>query len=148
ADPEELLLVAHSLEERIKTADLGGTKDLKQLSPQDEELAQEQADEMVDFGDSEAPKRGEPIFLYVSKVSEDDKAKALEQAFKKAKREATLLARAAGVELGALRHLADHSSSGAPDAEEFAVMDSPYSYQLMNQVRQFARTGSDEDQTR
>src|SRR5262245_37183574 len=36
-DPEELVIAAHTLEERIKLADLGGTKELKTASPQDEE---------------------------------------------------------------------------------------------------------------
>jgi uncharacterized protein YggE len=144
ADPEELLLVSHALEEGMKAADLGGTKDLKQASAQDEEAAQESAEEMMDFGHSNQPKQGEPVFLYVSKISDEDLEKALAQAFKKAKREAGQLAKAAGVELGVLYHLEDNSS-GVSDPEEGIVFDNPYSYRFMHQLVNRARAGSAEE---
>jgi uncharacterized protein YggE len=145
ADPEELLIAAHTLEQRMKAADLGGAKDLKQVSPQDEELAQEQAEEFMDFNEADGPKRGEPIFLYISKVSEEEQAKALAQAFKNAKRQASQLAQAAGVALGSLHHLEDHSSASAP--EELGVLDNPYSYRLVQQAWQLTRTASEDART-
>src|SRR5713101_2603991 len=80
SSPEELLILAHLLEEKIKAADVGGLKELKQLSPQDEESAEEnpQAGFVMGLGgEGTETKRGEPTFLYVSKVSEDDQTKAL-----------------------------------------------------------------------
>jgi uncharacterized protein YggE len=134
-EPEELLVVAHALEEGIKLADLGGIKDLKHASPQDEEQEQEEgAEMMMNFGHSEGLKRGEPVFSYVSKVSEGDQLRARAEAFKKAEREAGRLAKAAGVELGPIYHLEDTSASTNP-WDESAYMDSSYSYrwqQIMN----------------
>jgi len=112
AGAEQLLLLAHSLEQKIKTADLGGMKELKQMSPQDEESAQEAVNAMqFGGGDPNEPKRGEPILLYVSKVSEDERAKALTQAFEKAKLEAQRIARAAGAALGPIHHIEDAAAT-------------------------------------
>src|SRR5207248_11168869 len=96
-DPEALVILSHTLEERIKLADLGGTKDLKAASAQDEEMEQEEAMAMMNYNDPDAPKRGEPIFVYVSKISEDEQLQARAEAFTKARREAGRLAKAAGV---------------------------------------------------
>jgi hypothetical protein len=109
-DPDDLLAAAHMFEERLKAIDLGGTKDLKQTSAQDEELEQEQGENPFD-NNGDSPKLGEPLFLYVSKVSDDEQAKARAQAFKKAERHAQQLARAAQAELGPLHQLDDNSSS-------------------------------------
>jgi len=140
-DPEELLLTAHALEEKMKAADLGGLKELKQASAQDEELAQEQAAEAMDMED-DTPKRGEPVFLYVSKVSDDEKAKALAQAFRKAKRDAAVLAQAAGAELAALHHLENDVSqnSGIDDDGPFETYAYRMNRFLMGRVHTDAST--------
>src|SRR5262249_28580965 len=125
---------AHSLEEAIKLADLGGIKDLKHASPQDEEQEQEEAAEMMNFGNSEAPKRGEPVFSYVSKISDDDQMKARAEAFKKGHREASRLAKAAGVGLGPIYHLEDNSASTNPWDESMNYIDSSYSSHRSQQL--------------
>jgi Protein of unknown function (DUF541) len=101
AAPEDQLLAANALEERVKSADLGGSKSLAHVTAQDDEQNQE---EMENQGEQE-PKRGTPIFIYVSKLTEDEQSMAIAQAFKKAKRQAGLLAKAAGAELGSLQQL-------------------------------------------
>ena len=136
-DPEELLIAAHTLEERLKLADLGGTKALKQATPQDEEMEQEEQMAMMNYGNVEGPPRGEPIFVYVSKISEDEQLKARAEAFKQAQREASKLAKAAGVELGPLSHL-DDQSSPAYGAEESYSFDGNYAYR-MQQMMGYAR---------
>jgi hypothetical protein len=139
---EELLLTGHALEEGMKAADLGGTKDLKQASAQDEELAQEDAaDMMMGFGGEGGLQPGEPVFLYFSKISEEERAKALAQAFHRAKAQAGQLARAAGVELGTLYHLEDSSAADPGADEEGLEMDGPSSYHL-RQLLHRARTGN------
>jgi len=125
AEPDDFLLAANALEERLKAADLGGLKQLKQASGQDEEMAQEDAQEMMGVYDANAPKKGEPLFYYVSKIPEDEQEKARAQAYKKAKQEATKLAQAAGVELGALHSLTDNASAaGAFETEAMMRMNS------------------------
>jgi uncharacterized protein YggE len=105
ADAEDALLKFQALKDKIVAADLSGLKQLKKLTPQEEELAEET--EMPDFGrgGEEEPKRGEPVFTFVAVIPEADQTKVLADGFAKAKREATLLARAAGMSLGTLRSL-------------------------------------------
>lgn len=124
ADPEERMLAAHALQEKIKAADLAGLKDAKPTTPQEEEVAEELAGlgddprEMMRGG----PKPGEPVFLFVSKVSAAERSKALADAFHKAKLEAGQLAQAAGMELGALRQLHhQHLSEASSDHEAASI---------------------------
>jgi uncharacterized protein YggE len=140
---EELLMAAHAIEEQIKNADLGGTKDLKQASPQDEELEQEMAEEMMGMEDGE-PKKGVPVFLYVSKISEEEQGRALAQAFKKAQRQAGELAKAAGATLGAIRDINENETSWGSTEQE--GMDNSYVYrmgQMMSQMRGGRGEGDD-----
>ena len=111
ATAEELLLVTHQLQEKIKAADLSGIKELAKLSPQDEELAEELEAAGGGYVDPNEVKRGEPFFLFVCKVSDEEHDKAVAEAFRKARLEASRLARAAGADLGALSQLS-HQSQG------------------------------------
>jgi hypothetical protein len=134
---EELLILANDLQEKVKAADLGRTKDLKQLSAQEEELAEESGEGGNPYEDGQ-PKPGEPVFLFVSKISEQEQAKALAEAYQKAKREAERLARAAEAELGPLLYL-DNTPIGADFADE-AMMDysGRYAYQMRQRFGQLA----------
>jgi uncharacterized protein YggE len=104
AEPEAFLVAARELQERVKATDLGGLKDKGKLTPEEEEAAAEAIGR--GNGDDELP-RGEPAFIYVSKITEAERSKALAEAFAKAKKEAQRLAKAAGGELGGLHHLAN-----------------------------------------
>jgi uncharacterized protein YggE len=111
---EDLLLEFQDLKEKIQTADLSGIKELQKLSPQEEELAEEMSGrDMYDGGE---PRRGEPTLLLIARVPEEERTKALAEAYRKARVEATQLARAAGVELGALNTVRQ-SAFGATDEE-------------------------------
>jgi uncharacterized protein YggE len=105
ADAEDALLKFQALKDKIVAADLSGMKQLKKLTPQEEEIAEETQAPNFGRGGEEEPKRGEPIFTFIATIPEADQAKILADAFAKAKREATLLARAAGMSLGTLRGL-------------------------------------------
>jgi hypothetical protein len=105
-DRAELLVVSDKLQEAIKDADFGGAKETKeQSSEEDEELADEMGEMNFGFGQQEGSKPGEPSFLFVSKVSAAAREKGLADAFQQAKADASLLAKAAGIEPGALRSL-------------------------------------------
>jgi hypothetical protein len=145
ADPEEQLIQAHTLEERMKLADLGGTKELKQASAQDEEQEQEEAAQMMGYNDADAPKPGEPIFWYVSKISEEEQAKARAEAFKRAEREAGRLARAAGVELGPLYHLEDNSATASAWDGSEIYMNNPYAYRVSQLLERARGAGGSEE---
>jgi hypothetical protein len=90
----------------------------------------------------EEPKRGEPTFLFVRKISEEERDKALTEAFGKAKKEAGRLARAAGAELGALQQLGGQNMSR--DIEDFSGMYDPYYGRRLRQMRE--PCGSDGEQ--
>jgi uncharacterized protein YggE len=117
---DQLLLAAHDLEQKIKQADLAGRQAAEELSPEEAELAEEaeEDDEQVYYGGQPQPKPGEPRFVYVSSISEADRAQALATAFQRAKADAKRLATAADADLGDLRQLSGGNESGAdPETE-------------------------------
>lgn len=67
------------------------------------------------YYDSSEQKPGEPSYIFVSKVPEADRQKALTEAFTAAKTDATRLAKAAGMQLGDLRGI---SSTGGYDSDD------------------------------
>jgi len=99
--PEELLLASQALEDKIK-ATIAKSMPKEELSPEEEELEEEVAQQMANYG-NRYPKQGEPAFLFIAKVSKEDYTKAAAKAFAMAKVHAQRLADAAGVPLGELR---------------------------------------------
>ncbi len=108
--PEERLLAAHELREKITAAELAGAKE--PLTPEEEEMQ----DEMENSGGSSAPQAGTPSFVFVAKISEEDQDKALAEAFDKARKHAERVAKAAGMPLGKIHGL---SGSLAPAETEY-----------------------------
>jgi hypothetical protein len=106
--PEEFAVAARDLQDKVKAAELGGVKNTGKLTPEEQEAADEAAGN-PGRGDG-GPARGEPVFVFVSKVSDDDRAKATAAAFAKARRDADRLARAGGTELGGLHRLTNQSA--------------------------------------
>lgn len=123
--PEELLQAGHTLQAKIKAADLGGTKETEKLSPQDEELAEEMQEMNRMMAEGGEVRRGEASFVYVYKVTPTEHDKALKEAFAKASAQASRLAAAAGVELGALHSLQGNLVPGTADymAEYYGRMN-------------------------
>jgi uncharacterized protein YggE len=116
-DAEELLIEISQLQEAINAADLAGKKDLEKLSGEDEEISQELAGMEANVGnDPSQAQPGTASFTLVSKVSAQEHAQALTDAFSKARAHAQEMAAAAGAQLGLLRQLgAQVQASG--DAE-------------------------------
>ena len=111
--PEDLLIAVHGLQEKVKAADLAGMKEAEKLSPEQEEMLEEmEAAQSLNYNGNEGPKPGEPIFVFVSRIPETERDKAIAEAFQKAKTQASKLAKAAGTELGALKSLSSTSTSG------------------------------------
>ncbi|HJT34813.1 MAG TPA: hypothetical protein VJ783_22490 [Pirellulales bacterium] len=137
-DAEQLLIAAHDLEEKIKAADLAGRKAAEELSPEEQELAEENEEdsEQVFYQGQQQPKPGEPRFVYVVNVSEDDRNKAFAEAFDRAKASATRLAKAAHAELGDLQQLAEAGESGA-DPEGYEAWGG-YEYQMFQRAQRHA----------
>src|SRR6266576_890909 len=87
---------------------------------------------MMNDGGEQAAPPGEPVFLYVAKISDEERGKATAEAFRKAKASAAELAKAAGVELGGLRQV---TSQAAADVDQMQMMRygryNPYAYAQM-----------------
>lgn len=131
--PEQMLLATQALQEKVRAADLAGTKDAEALSPEEQELAEEMSDMMGFSGEQEA-KPGEPHFLYVARISEEDRDKAFAEAFAKAKEQASRLAQAAGARLGPLVALSGQGGGGI----EFG--DDMYGYEYQSYLRRLIGT--------
>jgi hypothetical protein len=101
---EQMLVMAQTLQDKIKAADLAGNKEAEKLSPEEEELAEEAAQMMGSSGEQQTP-AGQPYFMFIAKISKEDREKLLSEAFAKAKSQAADLAKAADVELGPLTGL-------------------------------------------
>lgn len=130
-DAERLLMAAEVLREKIKEADLAGTKDAEKLSPEEEELAEEMAGMSSRYGEEEV-KPGEPHFVYVAEISDAERDKAMADAFAKAKVQAGRLAQAASVKLGTLVGLSG-GGGGQTDLGEssFGYQQRQYLQRLM-----------------
>ncbi|HET6883076.1 MAG TPA: SIMPL domain-containing protein [Pirellulales bacterium] len=135
-DPEQMLIASHELEEKIKEVDLAGRKAAEELTPEEQELAEEMEDgsQQVFYGGQEQPQPGEPRFVYVAKISDEDRAKACAEAFQRAKADAQRLTTAAHATLGELQQLSDVSQSGV-DPEAYEAWGN-YQYQMVQRAQQ------------
>jgi uncharacterized protein YggE len=142
-DTESLLLEISQLQETINAADLAGKKELEKLGGEDEEVAQELEGMGGQYGnDPSQAQPGTPAVTLVSKLTPQERAAALADAFKKAKTQAQELAAAAGTALGPLRHLgstvlvAGDSENASPEWQAY--------YQMMPGVRAGSQTKDSE----
>ncbi len=139
---EDLLVVAHELQEKIQAADVAGAGKSKAASPEEQELAEEYEGFMEErMGRDDEPKPGTPSFAYVSKITSDEHAKLLAQAFAQAKKKAAQLAAATGSQLGDLRQIRETVTGFEPEE-----LGSPYGYQRYAQMMQRMGAGGSDDQ--
>ena len=140
-EPEQTLLAAHGLEEKIKAADLAGRTAAEELTPEEAELAEEaeSEDDNVMYGGRPEPKPGEPRFVYVAKISEADRDQALREAFEQAQANAQRLAKAASAELGSLTQLSG-SSDSTVDSDIYNEYG-PYQYRMMQRAQSASSSG-------
>lgn len=133
---EALLVFGYELKEKIKKADLAGLKEEK-LTPEEEEEQAEMRNRMRRFDfDPERIPAGEPIIIYVAKVSDAERNKLLGEAFGKAKAEATELAAVAGLQVGRLQNINSHFAGQEDDMRfQYAYGSNPQMYQIMQQAR-------------
>jgi uncharacterized protein YggE len=142
SNAEELLLAAQELQEKIQAADLAGTEKNKEASPEQAELSEELNSfvEQQTSGDDEQ-KPGTPHFVYVSKISPEEHARLLAEAFQQSKKKAARLAAATGSQLGELRQVRE--VSGGLDPEEMSG-----AYRYRNYARLTQQMGGDDTQDR
>jgi hypothetical protein len=101
ASPDDALVVATELEEKIKAA-VPKHADAPR-TPEEQEIYDEMQNHPDDGSDPNAMKPDQPVFQFVHKMSDDERARLTADAAAQAKRGAAQLAAAAGRPLGALR---------------------------------------------
>ena len=121
---EEFLVLAQDLQTKVAAAELVPKDAASNLTPEQQEELEEQA--LLGEAGGQVLQQG-PHFLYVSKVSPEDRAKLTAEAFAKAREEATRLAKAAGAELGPIRQLTSTAGTDEPDALMYGQPD-PFAY--------------------
>jgi uncharacterized protein YggE len=141
-ESEDPLLTIHPLQQKIKAADLAGIEEAEALTPEQEELLEEMGTSFSYSSDDEQ-KPGQPTFVFLSRISEADRDKALSEAFGKARQQASRLANAAGVQLGELRSLQGLAGMGTDyDESSWGGHYNSSAYRAMQMMR--ARHGGDE----
>jgi uncharacterized protein YggE len=139
---EEMIVEAHALKQKIKAAELTGKKDAEKLSPEEEELAAEMAEQARNQGE-DPQAAAEPQFLFVARITPEDRQKAFAEAFAKAKKNGEQLAKAAGLELGPLAGLSGQGGGSQNYGEESY---GSYGY-YQRQLRMQQMSGDAEEQT-
>jgi hypothetical protein len=114
---EKLLILSQGIQEKIKAADLSGSKEVEKLTPEEEEFEEEASQMSNQMGDESQPQPGQPQFLFAAVLPKAERQKGMAEAFAKAKTEAAELAKAAGVELGPLVGLSGGCSGQAAFGE-------------------------------
>lgn len=134
-DPDELLIQSYDLKKKLeaslKSKPAAGAAPTTNAA-EEEEAAEEAATPPMGY-DSGEVKPGTPVFLYVAKISRDERDKALADAMNKAREQATQTAKAAGVQLGALTQLSQQSRPSSSGSEYgYGPGMSRMMYQMMN----------------
>ena len=140
AAAEEMLVTSQELKQKVQ-AIIKAASRTNAASEEEREEAEGSPDMSNMPYDDGSPKPGEPMIIFVGKVSDDELAKATADAFKKAKDEAARLAKAAGAELGALRMLSGQAAF--PSMDESYGGYNPYYQRLMYMAAQQQRGGGD-----
>ena len=142
ADTAELLVTTKKLQDAIKAAGLAGAKDAEEPSTEEVE-GSEEMDEMANvFSNQQGPKPGEPVFVFVAKISAADREKAMAEAFRSAKQDAAQLAKAADLELGSLRSLKGGRGIEAEDGADYRMLDNtPFGRAMCQQMAGHDHTG-------
>lgn len=103
ADPAAQLVEVAGLQARIKGIDLTAAKAAAELTPEEQELAEELAEAKLSYERGGGRKRGEPAFAFTATVGPEQRQKVMKEAFEAARAEVDALARASGTAVGPLR---------------------------------------------
>ena len=112
---DEVLVAAEALKKKIAAADLAGAKQPDQLTPEEQEILEEAAVRPSAYTTTLSPRNAQNglQFLFVARVSPEQRKAALAKAFAKAKAEAGEMAGAADRDLGPLLSLDGQFRRGA-----------------------------------
>ncbi len=112
---DDTLIAADELEAKIKAAMPSNTDAPKKaMTPEEQELAEETAG--VEAASGNPSKPNEPTFVFVHKLTDDERAKLTADSLADATADAKRLATAAGKALGAIQELSSTNGEGADDS--------------------------------
>jgi uncharacterized protein YggE len=114
---DDLLVAGSRLQEKVKAAFAKSAG--KPLTPEEQEVMEEMQANAAGSGEDPTAKPGEPQVVFVHRVSDEEYAKAMAEAFAQARREADRLAAAGGMKVTGVRQLS--ATAGGTDESE-----SPY----------------------
>lgn len=123
-DSMPVVIQASRIRRSVESAELAklGAEKAEEASPEAAEVVEEF--ELMTSDSDDSVKPGQPVFLYVARVSDEDRRKAMAEAFQKAKTQAAELAQAAGVGMGTLVGLSGGvQGSGVESYSNFFVGD-------------------------
>jgi uncharacterized protein YggE len=144
--PEKLFLAAETLRDQVKAADLSGAKETDKLSPEEQEMAEEAAQEINQMGSQdEASQAGQPQVFFVAKLPDQDRQAAMAEAFMKAKGQAGELAKAAGMDLGRLTSL-QGGGGGKAEFNQYENYNPMYAQYLQRTMRYAGGLGGHGDE--
>jgi len=118
-DEVEMLVSVDELKNKIIAADIESASEEDELTPAQEELAEEMAEMASRYGEGE--ESSGPEFSFVRKVSADDVKKLVAEAVADGKKKAQELADSTGVKLGAIYRVA--SINREPTADYYDPYD-------------------------
>lgn len=113
SDADALLVAAAELQSKIREAKLF---EPPARAKTEEEEEKEGAESNRGDGSLPGPKPGEPVFTFIARIPPEEMAKATAEAIQKARESAARLAKAGGVELGAVRTLSCGVSTDTSDS--------------------------------
>lgn len=135
---EELLKETQAVKEKIKAADFSPKPG--ELSPEEEELAEEMAGMNEYYSDESAPST-DPRYIYIAAVTEEEARDAYRNAFAQAEKQADFLAQAAGVRRGRLMQLSGTLTKGQASANPYMRHNEDYYLMQMLNAENFSPEG-------
>ena len=108
---DDTLKQIQSIKDKITAAELAGAQTKKKLTPEEME-EMEEMEMMQQEIRGVQQKAGEPGYIFIARISEEEAAKARAAAFQRATRQAEHLMASAGRKLGKLRGMQSHGTMG------------------------------------
>lgn len=131
--PAELLAQSYDLKKKVEEA-IKPAKPATGAAPAAADAAEEAEEEgapQMPGMDNGEPKPGTPLFLYVAKITPEEREKAVSTAYSKAHDNAAQAAKAAGIQLGSLQQLSQQSSSNLNNMGYYGNQMTRMMYQMM-----------------
>ena len=145
SDDESLLSIAQEIQDKVRQADLAGLGEEEPTEEEKERIA-ENKDRLVHYSSSsDQIPTGEPLFGFICRITEADRAALIKTAFAKAKADVEKLALAASVQLGSPARLSVHGVGSDDDWKHKFSYAGPDGYEQRQRVRALLPEDTEEE---